>query len=115
MKRLILCCDGTWNRADQEHDGAPCPTNVVKVEFRVAKRAASVPHIVYCDQGVGTGNALDRFSGGALGGMAKDPEKPGDESWVEDPTQSVHESVRARWEKDPAYRPTPLKAYFERS
>jgi len=29
MKRLILCCDGTWNSADQENDGVPCPTNVV--------------------------------------------------------------------------------------
>lgn len=72
MKKLILCCDGTWNRADQEHDGAPCPTNVVKLAFRVAKRAASVPQIVYYDQGVGTGNALDRFSGGAFGGGLDD-------------------------------------------
>lgn len=67
MKRLILCCDGTWNRADQEHDGAPCPTNVVKIAYRIAKRAGAIPQIIYYDQGVGTGNVLDRYSGGALG------------------------------------------------
>lgn len=68
MKRLIVCCDGTWNRADQENHGEPCPTNVVKLAFRVAKRdPRDVPQIVHYGQGVGTGNALDRFSGGALG------------------------------------------------
>jgi uncharacterized protein (DUF2235 family) len=70
MKRLVLCCDGTWNRADQEKDDTPCPTNVVKLAYRVAKRAPgpeSTTQVVYYDQGVGTGNALDRLSGGALG------------------------------------------------
>jgi uncharacterized protein (DUF2235 family) len=67
MKRLVLCCDGTWNRADQERDGAPCPTNVVKFAYRIAKRDADVPQIIYYDQGVGTGNLVDRLSGGALG------------------------------------------------
>lgn len=68
MKRLVLCCDGTWNRADQEHNHEPCPTNVVRLGYRVAKRdAQGVPQIVYYDQGVGTGNSLDRLSGGALG------------------------------------------------
>lgn len=67
MKRLILCCDGTWNSADQEDKGAPCPTNVVKLGYRVAKRDGSIPQIVYYDQGVGTGNVLDRLTGGAFG------------------------------------------------
>jgi uncharacterized protein (DUF2235 family) len=69
MKRLILCCDGTWNSADQARNGVPCPTNVVKLGFRVAKRAAhgTVPQIVYYDEGVGSGNSLDRLSGGAFG------------------------------------------------
>jgi uncharacterized protein (DUF2235 family) len=70
MKRLVLCCDGTWNRADQERDHTPCPTNVVKLAYRVAKRSPPPDgrvQIVYYDQGVGTGNALDRLSGGALG------------------------------------------------
>ena len=55
MKRLVLCCDGTWNRADQEHNGEPCPTNVVRLGYRGAKRdAAGGPQIVYYDQGVVT-------------------------------------------------------------
>jgi len=67
MKRLVLCCDGTWNSADQERDGAPCPTNVVKLAYRIAKRDSNIPQIIYYDQGVGTGNLVDRISGGALG------------------------------------------------
>jgi uncharacterized protein (DUF2235 family) len=67
MKRLVLCCDGTWNSADQQRDGAPCPTNVVKLAYRIAKRDAGIPQVIYYDQGVGTGNAVDRLSGGALG------------------------------------------------
>ncbi|MDF3010573.1 MAG: hypothetical protein K0S03_1369, partial [Burkholderiales bacterium] len=67
MKRLILCCDGTWNSADQERNGTPCPTNVVKLGYRVAKRDGDIPQLIYYDQGVGTGNTLDRASGGAFG------------------------------------------------
>ena len=67
MKRIILCCDGTWNKADQEDNGVPCPTNVVKIGYRIAKCAGDTPQVIYYDQGVGTGNLLDRFTGGALG------------------------------------------------
>jgi uncharacterized protein (DUF2235 family) len=67
MKRLILCCDGTWNTADQQQNGIPCPSNVIKFAYRVAKRDADVPQVVFYDQGVGTGNFLDRFTGGAFG------------------------------------------------
>lgn len=73
MKRLVLCCDGTWNRADQKAGDEPCPTNVVKLAYRVAKRdPAGVPQIVYYDHGVGTGNTMDRLSGGAFGGGLED-------------------------------------------
>lgn len=68
MKRLVICCDGTWNSADQEHNGEPCPTNVVRFAYRVAKRDKNgVSQVVFYDQGVGTGNTLDRISGGAFG------------------------------------------------
>jgi uncharacterized protein (DUF2235 family) len=67
MKRIVICCDGTWNRADQEKNGTLCPTNVLKTAFRVAKRAGEIPQIVFYDQGVGTGNSLDRLTGGAFG------------------------------------------------
>ncbi len=67
MKRLILCCDGTWNRADQESNGKPCPTNVIKIAYRLAKEAAGVEQIIFYDQGVGTGNWFDKVTGGATG------------------------------------------------
>lgn len=67
MKRLIVCCDGTWNRADQEKEEVPCPTNVVKIAYRIAKRDGATPQITFYDQGVGTGNIVDRYSGGAFG------------------------------------------------
>ena len=72
MKRLILCCDGTWNTADQARDDAPCPTNVVKIAYRVAKRDGAIPQIIFYDQGVGTGNLVDRWSGGAFGAGLED-------------------------------------------
>lgn len=67
MKRLILCCDGTWNSADQSSNGTPCPTNVIRMAYRIAKRKGDLRQIVYYSQGVGTGNSLDRFTGGAFG------------------------------------------------
>lgn len=68
MKRLVIFCDGTWNTADQHKDGLPCPSNVVKLSLRVARHdAEGVQQVVYYDQGVGTGNLLDRIKGGALG------------------------------------------------
>ncbi|HEX9775611.1 MAG TPA: DUF2235 domain-containing protein [Actinomycetota bacterium] len=67
MKRIVLCCDGTWNRADQERAGEPAPTNVLRAAYLIAKAKADVPQIVSYDQGVGTGNTLDRLTGGAFG------------------------------------------------
>lgn len=68
MKRLVVCCDGTWNRADQENDGRPCPTNVIKIAYRLCKRdPKGVEQLVYYDQGVGTGVFEDRVLGGATG------------------------------------------------
>ncbi|MCC5995995.1 MAG: DUF2235 domain-containing protein [Oceanicaulis sp.] len=53
MKRLIVCCDGTWQRA-----GQPVPTNVVKIARAILPAAPGadgqrVPQIVYYDPGVG--------------------------------------------------------------
>src|ERR1019366_1738533 len=67
MKRLILCCDGTWSSADQRSDTTPCPTNVVNVAFRTAKHDGDTLQVTWYDQGVGTGNVLDRAAGGAFG------------------------------------------------
>jgi len=72
MKRLILCCDGTWNSADQMHEEIPCPTNVVRIAYRIAKHDDGVKQIIYYGQGVGTGNSLDRITGGAFGRGVED-------------------------------------------
>ena len=70
MTSLVICCDGTWNSADQvTKDGNPCVTNVLKLAVRTRKKKKKdgALQIVYYDQGVGTGNAADRLLGGAFG------------------------------------------------
>lgn len=63
-KSLIICCDGTWNKPDQGGG----PTNVTKMARAILPRSASGDlQLVYYDEGVGTGNSLDRIFGGALG------------------------------------------------
>lgn len=66
-KRIAIFCDGTWNSADQAKEDMPCPTNVVKLALRVAKRDQGNPQLVYYGQGVGTGGSLDKLTGGAFG------------------------------------------------
>jgi len=68
MKRLIVCCDGTWNKPDQMDRGVMRPTNVVKMARLIMSQAQdSTVQQVYYDKGVGTGDVIDRFSGGAFG------------------------------------------------
>ncbi|WP_448639249.1 DUF2235 domain-containing protein [Geodermatophilus sp. URMC 63] len=66
-KRLVLCCDGTWNTADQVHGGRLCPTNVTKVALGVDREDGDgVEQRVYYQQGVGT-KPGERIRGGAFG------------------------------------------------
>lgn len=67
MKRIVICSDGTWNSPDEEEHGVLCPTNVVKIACRTGKSADAIPQIIYYHKGVGTGNLLDRLTGGAFG------------------------------------------------
>ena len=68
MKRLIVCCDGTWNTPDQKDRGVMRPTNVVKIARWVMPQDKSgVAQQVHYDKGVGTGDIVDRFFGGAFG------------------------------------------------
>jgi hypothetical protein len=62
-RRLIVCCDGTWNSPNQTRE-----TNVVQL-LRVIKPVTStgITQITYYHQGVGTGNIVDRFLGGGAG------------------------------------------------
>jgi uncharacterized protein (DUF2235 family) len=62
VKRLVVCCDGTWNQPDQVS-----PTNVVKVALALRDRdRARVVQRVFYNAGVGTGR-FDRLRGGAFG------------------------------------------------
>ncbi|MGW2328759.1 DUF2235 domain-containing protein [Streptomyces sp. NPDC001700] len=60
-KNLIVCCDGTWDLADQ-----PNKTNVTKVALAVQPRAGGVEQRVYYGRGVGT-RRWERLRGGAFG------------------------------------------------
>jgi hypothetical protein len=66
-KRLVLCCDGTWNTAGRERDGRLCPTNVAKVALGVDLQGEDgVEQRVYYQPGVGT-RPGERIRGGAFG------------------------------------------------
>ena len=67
-KRLVVCCDGTWNTPDEARDGKPCQTNVTKIARAVVtpQDTQGIEQRVYYHKGVGTG-AFDHFRGGALG------------------------------------------------
>ena len=64
MKRIVLCCDGTWNTPTQG-----IPTNVTKTARAVLPAAPDgTAQVVFYDAGVGTeGRLLSRFSGGVFG------------------------------------------------
>jgi uncharacterized protein (DUF2235 family) len=63
MKRLVVCCDGTWNRRDAGRN----VSNVAKLAEGVAAFGGKVRQRVFYDAGVGTGGFWDRIVGGATG------------------------------------------------
>lgn len=66
-KRLVVCCDGTWNRPDQLKLGHPAPTNVSKLALGVAREGPDgTPQLLFYQPGVGT-RRFERIRGGALG------------------------------------------------
>ncbi len=65
MKRLVICCDGTWNRPDSR-----CVTNIEKIARTVQTDLAAtdgVQQLVLYLSGVGGSYRVDRFLGGAFG------------------------------------------------
>jgi len=63
-RKLVVCCDGTWNEPYQ----VGAPSNVVKmVRATLPADADGVPQLVFYHPGVGTGNIVDRFMGGTVG------------------------------------------------
>ena len=69
MKRIIVCADGTWNNQDQVDATTKKrrPTNVTKLVRAIPPEAPDVSQVVIYHEGVGTGDVLDRFTGGAFG------------------------------------------------
>jgi uncharacterized protein (DUF2235 family) len=62
MKRLVVCCDGTWNGLSGKY-----PTNVLKLSQAIETAdAAGIPQLVYYEEGLGT-KWYDRIVGGAFG------------------------------------------------
>ena len=54
-KRLMVCCDGTWNRPDQLAGGVAAPTNVTKLALAVAREDdQGTSQLLYYHAGVGT-------------------------------------------------------------
>ena len=65
-KRIVICCDGTWNEPDSQ------PTNVVKLVRSILPFSGNRHQVVFYDQGVGTQGPFDKYIGGAFGvGVAK--------------------------------------------
>jgi uncharacterized protein (DUF2235 family) len=68
VKRIVICCDGTWQRLD-----AALPTNVVRLAKAVQPTdALGCPQVVILIDGVGTGRgttAIARASDRLLGGL----------------------------------------------
>jgi hypothetical protein len=65
-KRLVICCDGTWNRPDSQH-----VTNVEKIARTIetdTEKSGGVQQLVLYLSGVGSSGYLaDRLLGGAFG------------------------------------------------
>ncbi|HAX89017.1 MAG TPA: DUF2235 domain-containing protein [Cyanobacteria bacterium UBA11162] len=63
MKRLIVCCDGTWQDLT-----SPCPSNVVRIAQAIKPIADDgTPQIVFYDEGIGTEAKSNKIAGGVTG------------------------------------------------
>jgi uncharacterized protein (DUF2235 family) len=74
MKKIIICCDGTWNSPDEKKNGIAVPTNVTKLTRALLPTDANkIDQVVFYDQGVGTeGSLTDKYLGGGTGwGISK--------------------------------------------
>ncbi|MEX0276312.1 MAG: DUF2235 domain-containing protein [Ruegeria sp.] len=69
MANIVVCCDGTWNSANNKDGRLPAPTNVRKFFADVAEKDdENVAQKTYYRNGVGTsGGVFKRLLGGAIG------------------------------------------------
>ncbi|WP_109993133.1 DUF2235 domain-containing protein [Salinisphaera sp. LB1] len=68
-KKLVLCCDGTWDTADQREGGVLTPSNVARIHNAIADHSADgTEQRKYYHSGVGTEEHWwQRVAGGAMG------------------------------------------------
>ena len=68
-RNLVVCCDGTWNTAEQRDGGVPVPTNVVRLYNALAATGpGGEEQLKYYHPGVGTDPGWwDRTKGGSTG------------------------------------------------
>jgi uncharacterized protein (DUF2235 family) len=67
-KRLIVLCDGTWNKAENLDRGKRKPTNIVKMVRAIQPVSPDgTAQVTYYDEGVGNNPGLDRWLGGGVG------------------------------------------------
>lgn len=68
MKRIIVCCDGTWSKPGTKDRGQLVETNVEKLYNALASENTDIEQIKFYGQGVGTGFAItDQLLGGSFG------------------------------------------------
>ena len=68
MKRIVVCCDGTWAKPGTLDRGAVVETNVEKFYKALKTENTSVEQIRFYGQGVGTRFELrDKLLGGGMG------------------------------------------------
>ena len=68
MKKIIVCCDGTWNKPGNKDGNTIVKTNVQKIYEAMNSGDGEIPQVKYYGQGVGTGFSLrDHFLGGSAG------------------------------------------------
>ena len=74
MRNLIVCCDGTWNTANQEYNGVPSPTNVARLYNAAAEQCENgIEQKKYYHPGVGVERKwFKKIVGGIVGaGLGK--------------------------------------------
>ena len=64
MKKIFICTDGTWNTLLNSDSDELAPTNVAKIARAIL---TNEKQLVYYNRGIGTGNILDKYTGGLFG------------------------------------------------
>ncbi|RPB08456.1 hypothetical protein P167DRAFT_539259 [Morchella conica CCBAS932] len=66
-KRIVICCDGTWQRSDGAEKAPPSNVTRLSRAIKSYSKHDKVQQIVYYMRGVGTSGKLDKVLGGGTG------------------------------------------------